>query len=194
NLEEALEWAQKGLKSAEAYSLVPDLGWACLEMGCIYQARDETEQAIEWFTKSADYFQHYSYFYKLTIDHLSKINHSANQKNNRNSSDHPPGRHQDLIRGSHHQIQHQSQFSEQEKGIVLQMLGPLRIKRDGNELTIPRKSSLLLLLCLAVNYGKKLPKDQILEDLFPSGEYLAQNNRFYVSLSTLRKTLEPDLQ
>lgn len=71
-LDEALEWAKKGLKAAETYSLAPDLGWSCLELGCIYQARHETENAIEYFNRSADYFQHYSYFFKLANDHLEE--------------------------------------------------------------------------------------------------------------------------
>ncbi len=173
-LDEALEWAKKGLTAAEAYSLAPDLGWAYLELGCIYEARHETEQAVQMFTESARYFKHYSYFYNLANEHLSKIStQSANYMDVRDSLDH-----QEPSFTSNNPINPPSLTSKQDTGLVLQILGPLRIKRDGVELVISRKSSLLLLLCLAVNYGKKMPKDQILEDIFPNGDYLSQNNRF----------------
>lgn len=45
-----------------------------------------------------------------------------------------------------------------------------------------------------MHHPRKVPKDQLLEEIFQDGDCESRNNRFYVSLSVLRKALEPDLK
>jgi LuxR family maltose regulon positive regulatory protein len=82
---------------------------------------------------------------------------------------------------------------EQSNKLSIKLLGSFQLQYEGNTITLQRKSSLRLLFYLAVYYNQKIPKDILLEELFAEGKYASQNNRFYVSLSTLRKALEPNL-
>jgi LuxR family maltose regulon positive regulatory protein len=77
--------------------------------------------------------------------------------------------------------------------LSIRVLGSFEIKYGEQMITLKRKSSLRLLQFFIAHRESKLTKDSIIDGIFPEGSYEAGKNQFYVSLSCLRKALEPDL-
>jgi LuxR family transcriptional regulator, maltose regulon positive regulatory protein len=77
--------------------------------------------------------------------------------------------------------------------LAISMLGEFKITLDDIPIKLKRKSSTKLLQILLASHGKKIPKDLLVETLFQNGNIETVNNHFYVTLSILRKTLEPNL-
>ncbi|WP_462409878.1 BTAD domain-containing putative transcriptional regulator [Neobacillus sp. Marseille-QA0830] len=171
NPDTALQFANQGLAEAEKFQLEVDLGWGFLELGMIYFSKNEVVAAEDYFQRSQDCFSHNSYFSSLVGGYLRQVREPlADEISPINmASD----------KGS--------------EKLSIKLLGSFQLQYDGKDITLQRKSSLRLLFYLAVHYREKIPKDVLLEELFADGSYASQNNRFYVSVSTLRKALEPDL-
>ncbi|WP_433744418.1 BTAD domain-containing putative transcriptional regulator [Falsibacillus pallidus] len=165
-LNKALECTESGIRRAKKFMLDTDLGWGYLELGMIHLELGEKERGIEQLKKSEKHFSHYRYFNQLLQAIISQTNSGSNAV---------------------------SAIAERmAPGLSVSLLGNFQLMHNGNEISIKRKSSMRLMVYLASQYGQKIPKERLLEDLFPDGSYHSQNNRFYVSLSALRKSLEPD--
>lgn len=176
DLNEALKLAELSLSHAEKFRFDPDLGWIHLEVGLIYKGLKDSENANRFFKQSAEYFKHHRYFYELANSFIEdKWALSVIQPENK-------------------EINPKTLRAEPQGTLSIQLLGRLGIWKDEQELKLQRKSSLMLLIYLAVHYHKRIPKDLLLEELFPEAHFQSQNNRFYVSLSTLRKSLEAGLK
>lgn len=170
--EKAIEWGQKAVAHASRFRIDTDIGWANMELGITYTHAQKTELAVECLCEAQRYFQKYTHFYRLSGRLLAELKaHSTHAV---------PF------------VQKQSSASEA-KQLRISILGQLKIERGRDPIQITRKSSLYLFLLLLTNRGRRLTKDYILEELFPNDGVETALNKFYVSLSILRKCLEPEL-
>ncbi|RDI41361.1 tetratricopeptide repeat protein [Falsibacillus pallidus] len=165
-LKKAMECTESGIARAEKFMLDTDLGWGYMELGLIHLEMGEKERGEELLKKSQKYFAHYRYFNGLLQTFINQINSVKDTVS--------------------------APVERTASGLSVSLLGNFQLMQNGNEISLKRKSSLRLMVYLAAQYGQKIPKDRLLEDLFPDGSYHSQTNRFYVSLSGLRKSLEPD--
>lgn len=168
DFDKALLFTKQGMTEAEKFKLDTDLGWGYLELGMIYFKKNEPILAEQYLQRASEYFSHYSYFCTMVHQLLEMVRNKPKKS---------------IIVSS-----------EQNCKLSIKLLGHFQLQLGGNDVALQRKSSLRLLFFLAIQSQQKIPKDILLEELFGDGAYSSQNNRFYVSLSTLRKALEPDLE
>lgn len=81
-----------------------------------------------------------------------------------------------------------------EPNLSIHLLGEFKIILNGEIIKIKRKSCRQLLHLLLAHRGKKLQRDFLLDAIFPNGNIDSIYNHFYVTLSILRKSLEPHLK
>lgn len=74
------------------------------------------------------------------------------------------------------------------------MLGPFQAWRNQDILTWPTRKSKALFQILLIEPGRLAPTDQILEYLWPSLPPRKAQNNLWVTVSQLRRVLQPDLQ
>ena len=58
----------------------------------------------------------------------------------------------------------------------------------------PRRSARMLLLLLLATPGHSLPRDMVLDRLWPEADAETAQNRFHIAVHSLRRVLEPDLK
>ncbi|WP_413300011.1 BTAD domain-containing putative transcriptional regulator [Bacillus sp. 1P10SD] len=170
DFEKALLFTKQGMAEAEKFNLATDLGWGCLELGLIYFEQNEPLLAEQYLQRASEFFSHYSYFSSMVNQFLEKVRPFPKEFDSTIT-----------VRPL------------KSSKLTIKLFGSFQLQVNGKTIALQRKSSLRLLFYLAVQSQQKIPKDILVEELFGDGNYSSQNNRFYVSLSTLRKALEPDL-
>lgn len=176
NYEHARAWMMQGLEQAQKSSLDTDLGWALMELGLTHLAEADYAEAEACMQKAASHFRNYGHFQQITADHLAEI--TALRRNaERPAEPFLPGA--GVIASD---------------ALTVHVLGSFQMKLGDKPISLQRKASLRLFQYLLIHYGKKVPQDLLLEELFTDGDYQSKKNRFFVSLSTLRKALEPTSQ
>ena len=86
---------------------------------------------------------------------------------------------------------------DQPSPLTAHLLGPVRLATGGRVLSDeawPRRSARSLLLLLLATPGHRLPRDQILDLLWPEAPPKVARNALALALHALRRVLEPDLQ
>jgi len=78
-------------------------------------------------------------------------------------------------------------------GLRIQMLGPFQVRRQDETLTWPTQKSKALFQILLIEPGRFVPTDQILEYLWPDLSPRRAQNNLWVTVSQLRRVLQPDL-
>lgn len=167
---QAIEWGQKAVAHASRFRIDTDMGWASKELGITYLHAKQLDLAEECLRASQGYFRKYAYLHQIIGEWLQKLTRKQ--------------RAESLGEGP---------TSAQTEPLTIKILGEFTIHRGREPIRIVRKSSLYLFLLLLTNRGRKLTKDYIMEELFPEDGIAAAQNKFYVSLSILRKSLEPEL-
>lgn len=84
----------------------------------------------------------------------------------------------------------------QTPSLIAHLLGPLRISVSGrtiDDTVWPRRTARSLLLLLLATPGHALPRDRLLDLLWPDASPSTALNALYVALHGLRRVLEPDL-
>lgn len=173
NYEKAIEWGQKAVDHASRFRIDTDRGWANLELGITFMHAQEPDLAEECLCEAQRYFQKYTHFYRLSGRLLADL--KARQTTEASAERSQP-------------------LAAEAKQLRVQILGQLIIQRGQDKINIARKTSLHLFLLLLTNRGRRLTKDYIMEELFPNDRIETALNKFYVSLSILRKCLEPELE
>ncbi|MED1857158.1 BTAD domain-containing putative transcriptional regulator [Brevibacillus reuszeri] len=168
---QAIEWGQKAVKHAARFHIDTDKGWASKELGITYLHTKQLDLAEHCLRAAQQFFLSYTYLHEIIGNWLQKLG--------RRESAISPAKPEALMPIA---------------SLFIQILGELHIKRGKEDIKIARKSSLYLFLLLLTHRGSKLTKDYIMEELFPEDEWSAAQNKFYVSLSILRKSLEPELE
>ena len=75
----------------------------------------------------------------------------------------------------------------------IQTLGSFQVWRQEDSLKWPTQKSKALLQILLVEPGREVPTDQILEYLWPTLQPNKAQNNLWVTVSQLRRLLEPNL-
>ncbi|MED4586529.1 BTAD domain-containing putative transcriptional regulator [Brevibacillus choshinensis] len=170
--EKAIEWGRKAVSHASRFRIDTDIGWANMELGITYIHAQEPELAEECLCEAQRYFQKYTHFYRLSERVLAEL--KASQTYTGSSVKSRP-------------------LALEAKHLCINILGQFIIQCGQENINITRKTSLYLFLLLLTNRGRRLTKDYIMEELFPDDGMETALNKFYVSLSILRKNLEPEL-
>lgn len=164
---QALEWAVDALHHADKFNIEPDIGWVYMELGLTYLANGQKQEAKTYLEKAEEKLRRQLHVYLK--EEIEKIQ----------------------SRNDEHSVQ---VLQKQPDVLTIRTLGSFEMEYGGQAIRLLRKSSLRLLQYFIANRGRKLIKDSILDQVFPDGSFQSINNQFYVSLSALRKALEPTLQ
>ncbi|MEN8172112.1 MAG: AAA family ATPase [Chloroflexota bacterium] len=81
-----------------------------------------------------------------------------------------------------------------EATLRIQILGPFEVWRHQELLTLPTQKTKALFQILLVEPGQLVSKDQILEYLWPDLPFRKAQNNLWVTVSQLRRVLQPNLQ
>ncbi|USK29900.1 hypothetical protein LIT32_07260 [Bacillus sp. CMF21] len=197
---QSLEFAEKGMRDANKFGNDLDLGGSYFQLGQTYiqmKNWDKAEEYLNLAVKELEYFTFYRCLAKSKLVNLFELKgdyKAANEMRN------------DLLNicriNQYHYLSEQINLTQRcivisnipmVPPLSIKVLGDFKVTLDGKPVIIKRKSSLKMLQLLIVNRQKKLQKDYMLDTLFPEVTFESINNHFYVSLSTLRKVLEPEL-
>ncbi|MFE1629196.1 tetratricopeptide repeat protein [Brevibacillus reuszeri] len=168
----AVKWGQKAVDHAARFSIDTDMGWASKELGITYLHTKQFDLAEQYLRAAQQSFRAYTYLHEI----IGRWLYTLTRKQGTDSRAETDG----------------AVMPPQQ--LYVQALGEMHIKRGTSHMKIARKTSLYLFLLLLTHRGNKLTKDYIIEQLFPEDEWAAAQNKFYVSLSILRKSLEPELE
>lgn len=169
---ESIEWGKRAIEHAIRFQIDTDLGWAYLELGITYFFANKIDLAEKSLYKAQQHFVLYSHIFEIAKDWMDKIKNHKQRDN----------------------IKTIISDVEEPQLLTIKLFGNLEIKKGIHPVNIPRKSSLRLFLLLVIHRGKKVTRDYLLETLFPEDSVNTGQNKFYVSLSILRKALEPNLK
>ena len=78
-------------------------------------------------------------------------------------------------------------------GLHLQVLGPLRVWRDGCEVPTGPRQQMLLLALLLVNYGRPVSTDELIDAIWGDAAPMTAVNIVHKYVGSTRRLLEPDL-
>ncbi|KQL49795.1 hypothetical protein AN963_08830 [Brevibacillus choshinensis] len=163
---QAFEWGKDALSHASRFDIEPDIGWIYMELGLTYLAAGHAEEAQFHLGKAEEKLtRQLNLYLKSEVEKLRSRNQPSVEV-----------------------------VEKQPRKLKLRTLGTFEIEYGGEAIKLLRKTSLRLLLFFIAHRDRKLVKDQILDQVFPDGSFQSINSQFYVSLSSLRKALEPGLQ
>ncbi|WP_158735737.1 BTAD domain-containing putative transcriptional regulator [Alteribacillus sp. YIM 98480] len=197
----ALEWANEAKALAESFHLEFDLAWIYKETALIYQSSRDWKETEDYLAQALRYAKHADYLkcriYQQQITFLLSLGKTEDAQPIIQALKNMAAKHNYYWLS----IPELVELREAEHGehpdderLHLSTLGSFQMTYKGRQLHIKRKTSLRLLLYLITNRAKKINKEAILDDVFGEGLPQSLNNQFYVALSHLRKTLEPDLK
>lgn len=207
--DQALHWLKKAEESGLRYNIYTDLGHLYKEMSITYAELNQLREALYYIEKAVGLYRFSSYFSavvkSIQISILEKMGETARASEIRKEyADICRDKNYDWLiseepkpAGGHRPIAAVSGEEPRQAVPMLHIsaLGKFRINYGDQIVAINRKSSLQLLHYFITNRNRKIPKDMLLEAIFPEGGTVESvNNRFYVALSYLRKKLEPDMQ
>ncbi|EDL65589.1 BTAD domain-containing putative transcriptional regulator [Bacillus sp. SG-1] len=195
NIEKALEWCNRALLHAEKFGIQADMAWVFMGMAVCYEEMNKINIAEKYLLKAEKCFKNFNYLHCIVQMRLievllkqEKLKEACVLIENANST----------IKEYEYEWLKTRKRTEQIEGrkpiINVKMMGSLVITINDEPIKIKRKSSLRLFLLFLVHYGKRWSKEEIIGKLFPDESEEAASNQFYVALSVLRKTLEPNLK
>ncbi|MET3503998.1 BTAD domain-containing putative transcriptional regulator [Halalkalibacter oceani] len=201
----ALEWINKAKATAEEFQIEYAMAWVYKELSTTYMELENWDLAELYLSKAYSYVTDSAYL-KCTILQLQTSLYTKRGKNEAAAD--TLKEFQDICTGKNYHWLLSSAPVEVERRPVLikekrhadrsalsiTTLGNFEILANHKLVPIKRKASLHLLQYLITHQGSKINKDSILDELFPGGLMESANNQFYVALSNLRKSLEPDLK
>lgn len=199
--QEAFNWFKKAESIAVQYHLEYDHGKICLEMAATFLETGQWKEAESCASKSSGYLTHNVYLSckvrQLQIKLWRKMGKHSLAVVMQNELER-------ICQNKNYYWLSPRAESETRSSLVvkenndaplsIRVLGKLEIKCGEQFVTLKRKSSLRLLQYM-INYREsKLTKDSIIDEIFPEASFETVNNQFYVTLSYLRKALEPQLK
>ncbi|WP_413357203.1 BTAD domain-containing putative transcriptional regulator [Robertmurraya sp. 2P01SA] len=200
---ESLDWIKKAESIALEFNIEYDLGWIYYQLALTYIKLKDFNEAEISLSRSLLYLAH-SDFLKCTVKALQiqvyqELGNSTLAAKLQNEID------LTMKEKNYYWLKHETQSVEEHKIIVkekkgkdyklyLHTLGNFEIKYEDKIISIKRKSSLQILQCFIANRNKKINKDSLIDQVFPEGTFESVKNQFYVSLSDLRKSIEPHLK
>lgn len=195
-LDKSIEWGLKAVTLSENNQIDFDIGWSNIELGKSYLSNNQIKEAEECLLKAYHAFSLHSYYkYWVIIAQIKLYIRSGNSNQ------------EQLKREELRQLCKENDYywileeprslvvvkEESKPFLTIQTLGTLQISFQNKPVVIKRNASLRLFQYFIVHRNKKIDKDLLLEEVFPDGDLRSIQNQFYVSLSVLRKSLEPNL-
>lgn len=194
---EAIKWGKKAVALAESYHVDFDKGWSTFELGKSYLEIEQLDEAEKYFEKASKAFTLSALYYCLVgisqlklYEKRNKVERAIKKRTELRSL---------LKTNNFYWLLHE--LEETQDGVEASPQFPLSIRTLGNfeisyekePIVIKRRSSLRLLQYFITNRNKRIERDIILEAVFAEGTLETIQNQFHVSLSVLRKLLEPAL-
>ncbi|MEK4028552.1 tetratricopeptide repeat protein [Pseudobacillus sp. FSL P4-0506] len=199
DLNGAIKWGKKAVDISEEYNINFDIGWSNRELGLSYIEGKQWQQAENCLMEASRAFELFAYYRCTVIKSQIEL---YRQKNDRVREKQKITEFVQLCK--EHNFYWEEAGIKAVEGVIIkekqkvpleiQTLGPLKIFYKGQPVIIKRKSSLRLLQFLVTNRNKKIEKDILLDALFPNGSLESVQNQLHVTVSTLRKALEPPLK
>ncbi|WP_042345427.1 tetratricopeptide repeat protein [Bacillus massiliigorillae] len=196
-LEQSIEWGKKATFISENNRIDFDIGWSNLELGKSYCSNNQWKEAEECLSKAYRAFSLHTY-YKCWVISAQIILFIRNGNSKLEKL-----KRMELMQlceeHDYHWIMEPSHSSkvvvkeEMKRELMIQTLGTLKILYQNTPVVIKRNASLRLFQYFITYRNKKIDKDLLLEEVFPDGDLRSLQNQFHVSLSVLRKSLEPNL-
>lgn len=178
--EEALVWLGRAEDIAIHLDLGYDLGKIYMEMAVTLLETGQWESAEQYLSKSEQYLSGNKFLtnqtkrMKIAVKEMGNAQSIAESKINAETL---------LV-----------VTTKPKQKLTIRVLGNFGINIGDKPITLKRKSSLRLLQYFISLRGSRLTKDSIIRELFPEGSTESNNNHFYVTVSYLRKALQPDLK
>ncbi|RST60454.1 tetratricopeptide repeat protein [Siminovitchia terrae] len=195
----AIEWGEKAVSLAESFNNDFDNGWSKHELGKSYLKCKKFEEAKRCFEQASEAFSlftHYQCMVEISLYHLYTVIGDKAQAAKTYSEIKNTCEKYDfywLLDGSKPKAKVKN-LKERPKQLTIHTLGNFNVCYENKPITIKRQSSLRLLQFFITHRNKKIEKDMIIDTVFPDGSLSTIDNHFNVSLSVLRKTLEPNLK
>jgi LuxR family maltose regulon positive regulatory protein len=199
--QEAFDWIRKAEKLALKFNLGYDLGWIYMELAQTYMETEQWQEADFNLTKSSEYLTH-SIYLKSKVKQL-QINLWHKMGKAKMASDSQKELDNIIQEKNYYWFPQTNKYEPQSSLIIrekntaklsIRVLGKFEITCGDKLITLKRKSSLRLLQYFITNKNSKLMKESFIDEIFPEGSFESINSQFYVALSSLRKSLEPDLK
>lgn len=201
--QESLNWIRKAESIALEFNIEYDLGWIYYQLALTYMKLKNFHEAESSLSRALLYLT-YSDFLKYLVKALQiqvyqelgnsilaaklqkEVDLTTEEKN-----------YYWLKFETSSEVDNKINVSEKRSGeykLSLHTLGNFEIKYEDKIISIKRKSSLQILQYFIANRNKKISKDSLIDQVFPDGTFESVKNQFYVSLSDLRKSLEPTIK
>lgn len=195
----AIEWGEKAVSLAESYNNDFDNGWSKHELGKTYFKSQKYEKAKRCFEQAFhafSLFTHYQCMVGISMYQIySVIGDGAHAEKVYKEIKSTCEKYDFYwLLDSLKPKKASKDAKEQMKPLSIQTLGSFKVTYKNKPIIIKRQSSLRLLQYFITHRNKKIEKDMIIDTVFPDGSLHNIENHFNVSLSVLRKTLEPDLK
>ncbi|WP_372813016.1 BTAD domain-containing putative transcriptional regulator [Paenibacillus sp.] len=184
--QEAFAWFRKAEDIGVQFHLDYDLGNVYLEMVAAYMETGQWEEAELYLSKSSVSFTHNIYL----SNKVKQMQQALSEKRGSSTSAVDMAAPTPQLEAHRPLVVQEPEHAK----ISIRVLGKFEIQSGDQIVTLKRKSSLRLLQFFITHRESKLTKDSIIDEIFPEGSFEAVNNQFYVTLSYLRKTLEPQLK
>lgn len=197
--ETAIEWGEKAVSLAESFNNDFDNGWSHHELGKSYLKSGKYEKAKICLDKAYhafSLFTHYQCMVGISMYHLySHTGNSAQAKKTLKEIKTICDKYDFYwLMDNLKPIEKVEVVEKKSKPLSIQTLGSFKVTDNEKPITIKRQSSLRLLQYFITHRNKKIEKDLIVDTVFPDGSLSNIENHFNVSLSVLRKTLQPNLK
>lgn len=199
NYKESLEWMKKAEALALEFNIEYDLGWIYFQLALTHMKLKDFVEAELCLSKSRTYLTHSDYLTcvvkMLQVEVYQALGNLTLAKELQNQLK-PTMEEKNYFWLIQEQLIVSVTDIKRDKDykLYLHTLGNFEIKYEDKPISLKRKSSLQILQFLIANRQKKINKDSLIDQVFPEGTFESVKNQFYVSLSDLRKSIEPDLK
>lgn len=194
----AIEWGEKAVNLAGSFNNDFDIGWSNHELGKSYLKSKKYKEAKSCFDQAFQAFSlftHYQCMVGISIYQLLTFSgNEAEAKKTYKEIRSTCEKYNFYWLLDKLEPKEKAVISAKSKPLEIQTLGTFKIYYKEKPIIIKRQSSLRLLQYFITHRNKKIEKDIIIDTVFPDGLHHNIENHFNVSLSVLRKTLEPDLK
>ena len=191
NNDAALEWAKKAVALAQTYGFDYDLSRSNYALGKVYRVIGDNESAMDAFNTALSYSDNYEHMKAAILSAQIKILKSTGDLLN---SSRKESELQEICRYHKYSwFEPKSDYvSSVNYSMEINTLGKFTINGEDASSIIKRTSSMEILQFLICKYSSGASKDVIMDTVFPYNPSKSLN-QFGVSLSELRKALEPTL-
>ncbi|RFU65099.1 BTAD domain-containing putative transcriptional regulator [Peribacillus glennii] len=201
--EESLEWITKAESLGLEFNIEYDMGWIYYELALTYYKSKDLTKAEFYSSKALTYLansDHMKCHVKmLQIQVYKELGNETLAADIQNQLEMIVKKKNFFWLKQETKTKDTSQVIIEEKKdkgfkLFLYTLGNFEIKYEDQTISLKRKSSLQILQFFIANRNKKMNKESLIDQVFPEVPFKSVKNQFYVSLSDLRKSIEPNLK